>query len=220
MELKTLTLNGKTYDSFPVNLTEADKQEIAELTAPLVDVPEGGGGSNQPLTFTGAVNATYDGSVPVSVEIPQGGGGGEKPWRLLDTIDFSITDNQLRQFDFTDLGGITDILLFNNGTQNDTATASGYKLVINGTEVALQFATSQKKGTTNYWCARATYDGLVWNAQKTAGALASNNTTMSANNAALPYCLIKDVGKADSIRFIVPDPTYKNITGTWEIWVR
>lgn len=37
MELKTLTLNGTTYDSFAVS--EADKQEIAELTAPLVDVP-------------------------------------------------------------------------------------------------------------------------------------------------------------------------------------
>lgn len=56
-------------------LTEADKQEIAELTAPLVDVPEGG--SNQPLTFTGAVNVTYDGSEAVSVEIPEGGESGE-----------------------------------------------------------------------------------------------------------------------------------------------
>ena len=36
------------------------------------------GGSNQPLTFTGAVNATYDGSEAVSVEIPAGGGGEER----------------------------------------------------------------------------------------------------------------------------------------------
>lgn len=35
------------------------------------------GGSNQPLTFTGAVNATYDGSEAVSVEIPEGGESGE-----------------------------------------------------------------------------------------------------------------------------------------------
>ena len=69
--------DGKDYV-----LTEADKQEIAELTAPLVDAPEGG--SNQPLTFTGAVNATYDGSEPVSVEIPVSGAGGE--WRLLRKV--------------------------------------------------------------------------------------------------------------------------------------
>ena len=30
-----------------------------------------------PLTFTGAVEATYDGSTPVEVEIPSGGGGSE-----------------------------------------------------------------------------------------------------------------------------------------------
>ena len=44
MELKTLTLNGKTYDSFPFNITEADKQEIAELAAEMVEIPAGGGG--------------------------------------------------------------------------------------------------------------------------------------------------------------------------------
>jgi hypothetical protein len=44
MELKTLTLNGKTYDSFPFILTDADKQEIAERAAEMVGVPEGGGG--------------------------------------------------------------------------------------------------------------------------------------------------------------------------------
>ena len=153
-----------------------------------------------------------------TVDMPQG--GEEKPWRLLDTIDFSIADNQLSHFDFTDLGGVTDILLFNNGTQNDTETASGYTLAINGTDVAAQFAPSQKKGTTNYWWAKATYDGMAWIANKSAGAVASNNTTMNANNDAIPYCLIKDVGKADSIRFIVPNPIYKNIAGTWEIWVR
>ena len=44
----------------------------------------------QPLTFTGAVNATYDGSEAVSVEIPAGGGGssdGSSDWEvLMDTV--------------------------------------------------------------------------------------------------------------------------------------
>ena len=34
------------------------------------------------LTFTGAVNAEYDGNEAVEVEIPAGGGG-EKPWKLI-----------------------------------------------------------------------------------------------------------------------------------------
>ena len=47
-----------------------------------MDAPTGGG-SNQPLTFTGAVSATYDGSQAVSVEIPQGGGGASAEWNTI-----------------------------------------------------------------------------------------------------------------------------------------
>ena len=40
-----------------------------------------------PLTFTGAVSGSYDGSAQLSVEIPQGGGASvEKQWRLLNTV--------------------------------------------------------------------------------------------------------------------------------------
>ena len=82
--------DGKTPVKGEDYFTPEEVQAIAEQAAEMVDIPSGG--TMQPLTFTGAVNATYDGSVPVSVEIPQGGGGGtggsseEKPWRLLNTI--------------------------------------------------------------------------------------------------------------------------------------
>lgn len=71
--------NGKDGQDYV--LTEADKQEIAEQAAQLVEVPEGGEipdalPNPYALTFTGAVNATYDGSKAVSVEIPRGVGGG------------------------------------------------------------------------------------------------------------------------------------------------
>lgn len=78
--------------------TATDVKEIAEQAAGLIEIPEGGGGNSvyfseeeptdaktgdfwydesegeevtQPLTFTGAVEATYDGSKPVEVEIPK-----------------------------------------------------------------------------------------------------------------------------------------------------
>lgn len=66
--------------------TEADKQEIARQAASLVELPET---AMQPLTFTGAVEATYDGSKAVSVEIPQGGGGAE--WELIN--DVTVDEN-------------------------------------------------------------------------------------------------------------------------------
>ena len=66
--------DGKTPVKGEDYFTPEEVQAIAEQAAEMVEVPSGG--TMQPLTFTGAVNATYDGSEAVSVEIPQGGGGG------------------------------------------------------------------------------------------------------------------------------------------------
>lgn len=68
--------DGRTPVKGEDYFTEADKQEIAEQAAQLVDVPEELPNPNA-LTFTGAVEGSYDGSKPLSIEIPQGGGGGE-----------------------------------------------------------------------------------------------------------------------------------------------
>ena len=38
------------------------------------------------LTFTGAVEGSYDGSEPVTVEIPSGGSGGSDAWNLIEHI--------------------------------------------------------------------------------------------------------------------------------------
>ena len=56
----------------------------------LVDDDQSNSESLQPLTFTGAVEATYDGSTPVEVEIPMGGGGGYK-WERID--EFMLDEN-------------------------------------------------------------------------------------------------------------------------------
>ena len=74
------------FDGDDYVLTDDDKTEIAELAAELVEVPEAPEISMQPLTFTGAVEATYDGSKAVSVEIPRGGGGGESEWEIIRDI--------------------------------------------------------------------------------------------------------------------------------------
>ena len=56
-----------------IDLTEYAKKEDIPTKLPNPNV----------LTFTGAVNATYDGSEAVEVEIPQGGGGGSTEWNTI-----------------------------------------------------------------------------------------------------------------------------------------
>lgn len=67
--------DGKTPVKGTDYFTNADKQEIAEAAAELVDVPTTLPTPNK-LTFTGAVNAQFDGSEAVTVNIPSGGSGG------------------------------------------------------------------------------------------------------------------------------------------------
>lgn len=103
MKLETLTLNGKTYDSFAVS--DADKQEIAELAAELVEVPEGGGGT----------------------------GGGEKEVRHIATVN--VTTGTSTYAVTTDSDGNTfnlkDVYIFINKFFNTTA-GSYVELKING----------------------------------------------------------------------------------------
>ena len=60
---------------------EPPKVDIPEINIPTT-LP-----NPHPLHFTGAVEASYDGSEKVTVEIPQGGYTVEKEWKLLDTIE-------------------------------------------------------------------------------------------------------------------------------------
>lgn len=97
--------------------TEADKQEIAEQAAQLVEVPEIEIPEALPnpnaITFTGAVEATYDGSVPVSVEIPAGGGGND--WRFITQITLA---EDISELNFTDLQ-CSELALFIYGRCNN-----------------------------------------------------------------------------------------------------
>lgn len=75
----------------------------AGCTVTTSTIGESGGGAIQPLTFTGAVEATYDGTEPVEIPIPSGGGGGDVDELL---IDFT-TEEEVQQIDIP-LTGISE----------------------------------------------------------------------------------------------------------------
>ncbi len=83
---------GSVHITFPVHeeiVHPLDEKYIPDSIARKSDIPQGGGSADipdtlpnpHPLTFTGAVKATYDGSTPVEVEIPMGGAG--ETWDVL-----------------------------------------------------------------------------------------------------------------------------------------
>lgn len=64
------------------------KQYVGKIPDTPAELPESLPNPH-PLHFTGAVEATYDGSVPVEVVIPQGGGGGTGgtgAWELIGEV--------------------------------------------------------------------------------------------------------------------------------------
>ena len=113
-EVKATVPNSATVnEANELVMQRADGDAVSELFK--VRLPEGGGTSDipdtlpnpHPLTFTGAVEATYDGSTPVTVEIPMGGGGGGTPseevWE--DIADITLEETVSALHITTDLNG-------------------------------------------------------------------------------------------------------------------
>lgn len=133
--------DGKDYV-----LTEADKQEIAQEAAGMVEVPSVDIPTTLPnpnaLTFTGAATGTYDGSTPLTVNIPEGGGGtggGSAEWELLATATFTPTDKQLT----IDCASYGKTEFFIVGETPKTANESGFNIgIADGPTLASPYKTN------------------------------------------------------------------------------
>lgn len=106
----------------------AKKEDIPSLDgyAKTADIPSALPNPNA-LTFTGAVQATYDGSKPMSVEIPQGGGG-DSPWRKI--TDFTTEEEVATLFITQDDEGKTfklkEIYFYVNALANSEGKTTSY----------------------------------------------------------------------------------------------
>lgn len=109
-----------------------------------------GGVSNKPLTFTGAVSATYDGTKAVTVNIPQASsGGGSAEWVTLG--DVTTTEEQTEVAIAFDPRKINRLAIYAVlvGTE---ANAEEYQLAayIGGNNRLLGTGAVQKTATTRY----------------------------------------------------------------------
>ena len=173
-----------------------------------------------PLTFTGAVNETYDGSSAKTIEIPSGGGG-DNELTLLADINFD--GNTANGFEYTGLDDVSEIYIvgaeIKSGLDN---SRSSFSLKINDIEISAGGVlniqkTSETDTWNNYYIAK--FNGAFWESLKSpthGGANPVGHTTSPL----YPNSVVLDVGKAKKLYLYVANPSYKPVAGWMKIWVR
>ena len=156
----TLTQSGKAADAKAVGDALAGKQPAGNY-ATKDEIPTTLPNPHK-LTFSGAVNAEYDGSEAVEVVIPQGGGGSGGEWGFLAKVVTTeeVGGVEITQTDdgtpFEDLD-ITEVVIFATGGQ---AAASGYdyaNIEINSSGPA--WFQNMNLNTSESWCVRGQFIG-------------------------------------------------------------
>ena len=170
------------------------------------------------LTFTGAVTGSYDGSAALSVEIPAGGGGTEREWTVLGDVDISTFGGG--SIELTGLENFTEFYVTWGNVMNESATASQYSLSINDVSISQSAVPISKSGTTIYGWTYARYNGLIWEFQRSVGALSKTNVTLNNTNAMLPYNHPFDVGAATKFELTSPMPAYVPVSGNIKTYGR
>lgn len=189
-------VDGKTPVKGVDYFTPEEVQEIAEQAAGLVDIPEMPDipealPNPNAITFTGAVNAVYDGSQPVSVEIPSGGGSGDV-WEEL--VNVTTTAEVGKVFKTLETAGKFKKLSFYlqlKGTSTNTGNGGiainvndgGQYFYNNGSSL---FGVDAAFGTSN-----VSFYGIIHLTPTHAVSVWKNNTTLSMlNSGSYGYCTI------------------------------
>ena len=173
-----------------------------------------------PLTFTGAVSGSYDGSSAKTIEIPSGGGGDNK---LTLLADINFDGNTAHGFEYTGLDDVSEIYIvgaeIKSGLDN---SRSSFSLKINDIEISAGGVlniqkTSETDTWNNYYIAK--FNGAFWEPLKSpthGGANPVGHTTSPL----YPNSVVLDVGKAKKLYLYVVNPSYKPVAGWMKIWVR
>ena len=195
------------------NVVETYSADLATTTSKLPNP--------YPLTFTGAVNETYDGSSAKTIEIPSGGGGGNNELTLLADINFE--GNTAQGFEYTDLNDVSEIYIvgaeIKSGLDN---SESRFSLKINDIEISAAGVLNIQKASgtdtwNNYYIAK--FNGAFWEPLRSpthAGATPVGQMAAPF----YPNSVVLNVGKAKKLYLYVPNPAYKPVTGWMKIWVR
>lgn len=178
-----------------------------------------------PLTFTGAVSETYDGSSAKTIEIPSGGGAGLGDFELIGTVDFSREGMAAASagvdFEVTD---VSEIVLVYNDLVNSTSSNSSVWVYLNKSSNKIESGLhpdSGKSGTPlNGWVFIKPLPGVGLTGIQSSSAVSATNYAVSP--AKTPYNIIPLASdfRIAEISIKNPPTQYYAVGGTVKVYVR
>lgn len=173
-----------------------------------------------PLTFTGAVSETYDGSSAKTIEIPSGGGG-EKEWTVL--VDQELSAETPGSFSITGLNNFTEFYAEWDALQHgaNNTTNSGMQFWINDIQVSASpsfcpvYAPSN---TPRYGWTMAKYNGLRWLLAKSEGAISKEKTSITSQMITQYYP--SDINAPATKVYVGGSGDYAAVSGHFRLWGR
>lgn len=198
-EWQLLAQKGDSGESLSLGMTSAAVGQIAKISA---------------VDANGAPTAWEP------VDMPSG--GGEKTLSLIASYDF--TDNTASVFEETGLADLTELIFLPTNVTNASTTPSGLTLKINNIDVVSTLVPSGKKGTNTGSAGEpwevCRYNGVFWECLLCNNKNGASSASTAASGAILNNHAIRNVGPATKIKLYVPNPLYKPVTGTLEVWGR
>ena len=174
-----------------------------------------------PLTFTGAVSATYDGSSAKTIEIPSGGGASEKEWTVL--VDQELSAETPGSFSITGLNNFTEFYAEWDALQHgaNNTTNSGMFFWINDIQVSASPSFCPVYAPSNtpvYGWTMAKYNGIRWLLAKSQGSTSKEKTQISSQMITQYYP--PDITAPATKVHIGNEGTYAPVSGHFKLWGR
>ena len=207
--------DGKSAYSYAQDggYTGTEEEFTAKLAAEKLPNP-------YPLTFTGAVSGSYDGSRAKTIEIPSGGGGNNE---LTLLADINFDGNTASGFEYTGLDDVSEIYIVGREIKSGLDNSqSRFSLKINDIEISAGSVLDiQKASGTDTWNSYyiAKFNGVFWEPLRSPNHGGANPVGHTASPL-YPNAVVLDVGKAKKLYLYVANPSYKPVAGWMKIWVR
>ena len=218
------TLNEGDNDVVSVIIAIAPDNSIQMIQTPLVK--EGDTLPNPyPLTFTGAVNETYDGSSAKTIEIPSGGGGGLGNFERIGTVNFSKEGMAAAGagVDF-EVSDVSEIVLIYKNLVNSTTSNNLVNVYLNKSSQNIESSLRPDSGKSGSPVSGWAFIKLLPGVGLTG---IQSNSTFSATNYALgnaktPYNIIPLASgfRITKISIQNPPTQYYAVGGIVQVYVR